>query len=65
MPVYHLIKTDLGYGIQITYENDTLHIIPNITCSSTQLAQLIEKCTRLQVSLLHIDDIIYDFLCTE
>ena len=65
MLTYQLIKTNQEYGIQITYGNDIIRLIPNIACTSAHLSQLVEKCNRLQASLLHIDDIIYDFLCEE
>lgn len=56
------------YGLSV-YRRDADNVsvlpvreIPNISLSRARTAELADRCNRLQPSLLHLDDILEDFL---
>ena len=50
-----------GYGIDI-YEKQKCFSIKDITTNKEDLISLIEKCNRLKLSVIHINDVVRDFL---
>ena len=52
-----------AYGIEIIKSGITERYISDITCSYQKLKKLCLLCNQLEVSPMHIDDVIEDFLC--
>ena len=53
----------IGYGIDVFGEKKSF-AIKDITTNKEALKSLIEKCNRLELSEIHIYDVIEDFLNT-
>lgn len=53
----------LTYGIAVTDgEGNVLRCVHDITCDGDSLEALAALCTRLELSLCHLDDVIEDYL---
>ena len=61
-------RTYTVYGISVyeqAFDNSPIALVrkvPNISLSMSRVADLVERCNRLQPSPIHLDDIIEDFL---
>lgn len=62
----HIENSLLGiydsYGLIIEEDNVEIRVIPDLTCDFNSITELAELCTKEQVELVHIDDIIENFL---
>ncbi len=52
-----------AYGIEVIKSGIIERRISDITCSYPKIKKLCSLCNQLEVSPLHIDDVIEDFLC--
>ena len=53
-------KTHIGYGIG--YTEDSSLSFENLTLSPTVVAKLVKLCNELDLSPLHLKDVVEDFL---
>lgn len=53
------------YGIEIIKSGKAERRISDVSCSYSKVKELCSLCNQLEVSSLHIDDVIEDFLCDE
>ena len=52
-----------AYGMEIIKSGICERRISDVTCSYARIKILCSLCNQLEVSPLHIDDVIEDFLC--
>ncbi len=71
MTLYKLYETsiehDKTYGIVAvdSITKLTLRTIPDISVDKAEIEKLIAQCNNLQLDIIHLNDIIYDFLCVQ
>lgn len=51
-----------AYGIDIFEENKLIKSIKDISLNKNAVDELVSKCNTLKVSILHIEDVIQDFV---
>ncbi len=51
-----------AYGIDVFEENKLIKTVKDISLERASLERLIHKCNLLNVSLIHIDDVLEDFM---
>ena len=51
-----------SYGINVSQNGRIIKTIKDISLRKKPLAELVKLCNRLKLSVIHIDDVIDDFL---
>lgn len=71
MLYYHTFKMHIessllgiydSYGLVIEEDNVEIRVIPDLTCDFNSITKLADICNSEQVELVHIDDIVENFL---
>lgn len=54
-----------GYGIDAYDEDGAIAArITDITCDRMRADTLVRTCNAAQLDVIHLDDVVYDFLCS-
>ena len=51
-----------SYGIDVFEENKLIRTVKDISLNKKSVDELVDKCNDLKVSILHIEDVIQDFV---
>ena len=55
--------THEGYGIALVDRNSaTISAAHDLSCSESEVADLVRKCNRMKISPIHFQDVVDDFL---
>ncbi len=69
MTLYKLYETSIEhnktYGIVAvdSISKLTIRIIPDISVNKAEIEKLIDQCNNLQLDIIHLNDVVLDFLC--